>query len=102
MRTVVFTNSTDFTIHHQVKTIGQPINDKKEYDTEAIFHRQNEVENVTFFVPIGLDEYGNHSVSFTRISLSAGQIKAVQSMIDSIELRIVEDGKKEWSDDLPF
>lgn len=102
MRTVVFTQNIDFTIHHDIKTIGAPINDKKEYDAEAIFNRINEVQNVTFFIPIGLDDYGNHSGNFMRVSLSSGQIEAVQSMINNITMRPVEDGKREQSDDLPF
>lgn len=94
MKTVVFSNTIDFTIIHNEETIGDPINGAKSHDADAIFNKVNNISGISFFYETGLDGYGNGSGQFIKVTLSAGQIDAVSNMIDKIKHKQIEPGKK--------
>ena len=101
MKTVVFTDNIDFTINHQVKVIGDPINDKKHYEEGALFNRVHDLREISFFVPAEINEY-NAPVKHVKVILNADQIKSLAAMIEKIETLTLEPGIKELDDDLPF
>lgn len=102
MKTVVFTKNADFTIISEVKIIGEPINEKKWNDKEAIFNKKNKVGEIFFYVPIDANEYG-HTNTHLKVWLSADSILSVAAMINKIIQISIEPGvRDDIEDDLPF
>ena len=101
MKTVVFNDDIDFTIHHQLQVIGEPINDKKPYEEGALFNQIHDIRAITFFANTGSDGYGPGS-NYIKVCLYAKDIKAIAAMIEKIESRQLEPWPREMVDDLPF